>query len=71
MKVALNDEINETPEATKMLGGLVPESVFWAFKAMASKRKESMQAAILHAAWLYMCIGEPEGGSKDDKQCTK
>jgi len=42
--------------STKMLGGLIPEDIFWKFKEIASKRKESMQDAVLNAAMLYIDV---------------
>lgn len=62
----MKDENNDAKsEATKMLGGQVPESVFWKFKEIASKRKESMQEAILNAAMLYIEIEAEEEAEKN------
>lgn len=44
----------------KLLGAQVDESVYWEFKKVASKRKETMQEAIVHAALLYMDLKEGE-----------
>lgn len=44
---------SEEPE-TKLLGAQVPEDIYWQFKNMASSRKETMQEAILNAAYLYL-----------------
>lgn len=41
-------------EETKMLGALVPIDLFWQFKQIAAQRKESMQVAIMNAAYLYL-----------------
>lgn len=51
---------NNCPEDqdTKLLGAQVPISVYWAFKKEASERQESMQEAILHAAYMYMSATE-------------
>lgn len=48
----------EKAAETKMLGSLVPEPLFWAFKTAAAARKESMQDAIQNAALLYINIGK-------------
>ncbi len=62
----MKDENNDAKStATKMLGGLVPEDIFWKFKEIASKRKESMQEAILNAAMLYIEIEADEEAKKN------
>jgi hypothetical protein len=51
--INLNNVPMEVEEA-KMLGALVPPDVYWKFKEMVTKRKESMQEAMMHAAMLYI-----------------
>jgi negative regulator of replication initiation len=48
----------EKIEDTKMLGGNVPESIYWDFKKKATERKETMAEAIYNAAMLYIELKE-------------
>lgn len=45
---------DSSAEPMKMLGALVPENLYWEFKAAAGRRKEYLQDAIAHAARMYI-----------------
>lgn len=51
------DKVVEAIEQ-KLLGAKVDADIYWAFKKIASQRKENMQEAIVHAAMLYIELKE-------------
>lgn len=48
-------------ETRKMLGALVPESVYKMFKSEAAIRGEKMEEAILNAAYMYLEVNSSNG----------
>jgi hypothetical protein len=50
-----NTKVTET-EPKKMLGGSIPESVYWRFKEAAATRKETMVEALTNAALMYIDV---------------
>lgn len=50
----------------KFLGSSVHEDLYWEFKNVAARRKETMQDAITHAVRLYIDIDKEEERAKEN-----
>jgi metal-responsive CopG/Arc/MetJ family transcriptional regulator len=65
------DNKTTQPTVTKMLGGLVPEKLYWEFKAVATERRENMSEAIYNAAQLYIGLKTDKEEEQKDAGDTK
>lgn len=59
-KAKAKKPFNVYKEGHKMFSALVPEYLFWEFKAEASKRRESMGGALTNAILLYLDLPKEE-----------
>lgn len=52
--------INEATESVRSVGGLIPENLFWEFKAARARRHENGNQAIENAIRLYLEVKTEE-----------
>lgn len=56
---------NESSGSFRSVGGLIPEELFWEFKAARAKRHESGPQALENAIRLYLEVGKAEKENSD------